>query len=171
MNTDCVSTYPTLLTPSVNNPNSPVTSFSNCEIEHGNSGSPILDDRGHIRGVIQAKFEPSTLEKLGLELSGDFLDGVPSDIGVGTNLGCVDFPEVIPTRLIPSACSTAGGEESEKEKIALSTAIADRLTHSALEEARGLIPAPLDDVFEWTIGSRKKGPLAKESIKIGRAHF
>lgn len=159
-NTDCVATYPTVLTPSANHPQSPLTSFTSCKIEHGNSGSPILDDLGQIRGVIQAKFEPDTLLLIGLQLKGAFLDGVPADVGIGTNLACVDFPAALPAHSIPAACTNVPtSEEEEKSQRAISTAILDRMTREALAQIRGTIPALLEDVFEWTLASQKGGDM------------
>ncbi len=148
-NADCRAVYATEYTPATKGPGSPVIAFGDCEIEHGNSGSPILDDLGRIHGVIQAMASGF----LGGTRYDDF-EKKPMKVGMGTNLGCVNQPGVLPEHAIASTCNdgisdsdaaaaTAANQKSATEKVG------DDLAASA----RNSISKSVDSIFEWKSAS------------------
>ena len=162
--TTCTAIGPTLYTPADDRPMTANSAFHDCDIEHGNSGSPILDDAGRIHGVIQSMYSPSLLGAL--LGSSKFLDGMPRSLGFGTNLGCVYFPEVLPGHFYPGSCeadtsSVVSTESAQKN----SAAVAARLEQQVLERVKGTLPPPLEDVFEWKVMTRETGHLLTKQTR------
>jgi hypothetical protein len=83
----CRITQHTQRLPAFDDTKSPVISLSTCEIVGGNSGGPIIDERDHVRGIIQAVFNitqgiaPDSL-----------LAGRSERLSMGTSLACIRTP-------------------------------------------------------------------------------
>jgi hypothetical protein len=72
----CSAIYNSLLFPFTNSTTSPVITLRNCLAEHGNSGSPILNDKGKVVAILEGmnneknikffkeKFKPTKLENI-----------------------------------------------------------------------------------------------------------
>jgi hypothetical protein len=143
--TDCRAVYATEYTPATKGPASPVIAFGDCSIEHGNSGSPILDDLGRIHGVIQA-------------MAGGLFGGTRYDdfdrramnVGMGTNLGCVDLPGVLPEHPIASTCADGMTEAEQTEAATANKKTAtEKVGDDLVVSARDTISKSVDAMFEW----------------------
>lgn len=104
----CPAVQNTILNPYFNNNLSPVISLIPCKIIKGNSGSPMLDSSGYVKGVISAKSElpvPLSFEKQAASAK--------VDMAVGSNFSCIDIPSssVSKTSLNPE-CRVKLDEES-----------------------------------------------------------
>ncbi|HUP58184.1 MAG TPA: serine protease [Bdellovibrionota bacterium] len=73
--------------PAFDDQKSPVISLSTCEIVGGNSGGPIVDARGEVRGIIQAVF--NTTQGIAPE---SLLESRTERLNMGTSLACVRTP-------------------------------------------------------------------------------
>ena len=72
----CSAIYNSLLFPFTNSTTSPVITLKNCLAEHGNSGSPLLNSKGHVVAILEGmnneknvnffkeKFKPAKLENI-----------------------------------------------------------------------------------------------------------
>lgn len=73
---NCSAIYNSLLFPFTNSTTSPVITLKNCLAEHGNSGSPLLNDKGNVVAILEGmnneknvnffkeKFKPAKLENI-----------------------------------------------------------------------------------------------------------
>jgi V8-like Glu-specific endopeptidase len=91
---DCTASYETMLYPAVNSPHYPLMTFGNCNIEAGNSGSPIFNSDGDVgavnQGYLSVKKDASILNAVQSYL----LDQSYGLVAVGTQLPCM--PELDP---------------------------------------------------------------------------
>lgn len=58
-----------------------------CSTRFGNSGAPIIDDYGKVRGIIQAGFD---MAKLKISLGASVIGGAAPDLSYATNILCMD---------------------------------------------------------------------------------
>lgn len=61
---DCQSVHNTYFNPLANNNSSPVMTLSGCAYSDGNSGSPILDYRGKVRGIVSRPVDQAEIEEV-----------------------------------------------------------------------------------------------------------
>lgn len=61
---DCTAIYNSYFNPFATNQSSPVMLLAGCEFVNGNSGAPILDYRGKVRGVISSPVEESEIDQV-----------------------------------------------------------------------------------------------------------
>lgn len=61
---DCQSVHNSYFNPLANNEFSPVMTLAGCEYEKGNSGAPIFDYRGKVRGVVSMPVETKYVEEV-----------------------------------------------------------------------------------------------------------
>jgi hypothetical protein len=84
----CRASMAPIFLPAYSDARNPVVAVSGCEIVPGNSGSPLLDAEGRVRGLIHATILKDHLEPL--------LTGTPHDalepMAVATNFSCVPAP-------------------------------------------------------------------------------
>ena len=52
----CRAVHETVVFPDSNHDKAPVMVLADCRVHHGNSGSPILDSEGKVRGIVQAYY-------------------------------------------------------------------------------------------------------------------
>jgi len=100
----CESMMNSAVQPSYNNDFTSVISFSGCELEHGNSGSPLLDSKGTVRAILQSNVDDDTraeLTRVKEVLSIPKLDF----LNIGTNAACMDLPGV--QTIANDECKTA----------------------------------------------------------------
>ncbi len=87
---NCESTYQTLLYPGVTSSRSPLMTFGDCAIQHGNSGSPIFNGQHEVAGIVQGYLEvpqnPTLIEKIQRHYSDQISYGL---VGVGTQVACI----------------------------------------------------------------------------------
>lgn len=62
---DCVSIHGSFFNPLSAHTNAPVTTLGNCEFSPGNSGSPVVDHRGRVRGMISKSISKKDLDEVG----------------------------------------------------------------------------------------------------------
>jgi len=96
----CEPVYKPWVLPQADNAFSPVSIFAGCEMVGAHAGSPMIDNAGRVRAIIQAR-TPQTP------------DGAPSDtaqdkfenLSVAANLACLKAPGTDPTKLSPSCAA------------------------------------------------------------------
>jgi hypothetical protein len=155
-NTECTTLSADTVMEMGRDPATALVSFIHCHIEHGNSGSPILDDQNEIHGVIQAVMESVTASDATPAASSGYLDGLPDGAAYGTSLGCISFPGVLPDHPIYPACTLAATDADRSAvRAKMISALTTSLTASALAASGGKVSPDLDPIFEWTIGARK----------------
>lgn len=88
--TQCRATYGTLVYPMLRAANSPLMTFSDCPIQLGNSGSPILNESGELAAILQGYLTPPKEERALLdELQSVLLDQHYGQVAIATQLACV----------------------------------------------------------------------------------
>ncbi|MBC7396012.1 MAG: trypsin-like peptidase domain-containing protein [Bdellovibrionales bacterium] len=85
----CETMMNSAVQPSYHDPFTPVVSFSGCEVKHGNSGSPMVNAKGAVIGLVHAAVEDpdAVAQALGMQ-EGD-------ELNLGTNLACVSLPGIL----------------------------------------------------------------------------
>ncbi|OFZ54127.1 MAG: hypothetical protein A2428_12305 [Bdellovibrionales bacterium RIFOXYC1_FULL_54_43] len=129
--TECKAVYATVALPSFNDPFAPLALLSDCEIVHGNSGSPILDSNGNAKGIIQAFLSINFSDPRNEELSRELIDSDVAKMNVGTSFACIASP-LEPNRVIPGSCTARPGKTDPP------TPISDELLKILLDEAARL---------------------------------
>jgi hypothetical protein len=156
--TKCTAMYASSLLPRATNADSPVMSFRDCAVEHGNSGGPILDADGNLRGLIQATLEHEAFNaKL---LAQQTLDGTVARLGIGTNLACVEFPDQLFTHEIPTGCAQTP-EMIQEETAKVAPALVAKLEKAFIPQAAPYL-GKLTDVFEWEAATLTQRSLFSE---------
>lgn len=61
---DCQPVHGSYFNPLSNNQSSPVVTMAGCGFSDGNSGSPILDYRGKVRGIVSRPVDPADIEEV-----------------------------------------------------------------------------------------------------------
>ncbi len=96
---ECKTMMDSGVQPSYLNKFSPVVSFTECGIRHGNSGSPMIDSKGMVRGIIQAGVDQDSLELIAKKLEIDTL----KPLNLGTNSACMKIDGI--SKPVDSACN------------------------------------------------------------------
>ncbi|MBC7692373.1 MAG: trypsin-like peptidase domain-containing protein [Methylotenera sp.] len=103
----CQAHQKTYFLPRFSNNLSPVVAFSDCDVEHGNSGSALLDPQGNVRAILQSfrssPIPPMLLQQVDGKAYG-MQDGSTKQINSGTNLACVISPLEKQLRILPVEC-------------------------------------------------------------------
>lgn len=84
----CQSMMGSSIQPSYDHPETSVISFSDCELIHGNSGSPILGSDGKVKAIAHAALEKRFKVTLSRQLNVPYID----DLNLATNAACLDLP-------------------------------------------------------------------------------
>ena len=149
--TECKAVYATIALPSFVDPFTPLALLSDCEIVHGNSGSPILDSNGSAKGIIQAILK--------INLSEELIDSDIAKMNVGTSFACVASP-LDPNRGIPASCTAPPGKTDPP------ALISNDLLKTLLNEA-----AKLAKELSWDgkfLAEWNSAVLSEDSGHIGR---
>ena len=93
--------------PSFDDSHSPVVALGTCEVLHGNSGSPLIDSQGRAVGIIQAFFNPSSIDPNSL------LTGSINRLNVATSMACVQSPVDV-GGTYSSACNNMPGTDDDR---------------------------------------------------------
>ncbi|MBC7692372.1 MAG: trypsin-like peptidase domain-containing protein [Methylotenera sp.] len=112
----CMAHQATYFTPSYNHNFAAVISFSDCSVDHGNSGSPLIDDQGKVRALLQEAQVDVNPNLLSL------VDGKVLPAIYGTNLACLNFPQEAGSQFIrtrPEACQLEMTRKMPQERDAL----------------------------------------------------
>jgi hypothetical protein len=99
--TQCQTFRDTILAADFNQNVSWLATFINCDVMHGNSGSPIVDAAGNVRGILQAITESSPAALFAKNLDYSF-----EKITLGTNLSCILNPSEFEGTPLPKGCSS-----------------------------------------------------------------
>jgi hypothetical protein len=108
----CSVSYSTFLYPGINSPFSPLMTFGDCAIQAGNSGSPILNSEGKIAAMIQGYLSLKEDTELHKEIQASLLDDSFGQVGVGTQIQCMEGIE----GLAPSQCNSVPDLNSQTPK-------------------------------------------------------
>ncbi len=109
---DCVAVHGTLVLLNSDSDLSSNMTIGDCKIIHGNSGSPLVDSHGQVRGVIQIVVDPAGLNFF-LAKSKFIFSGPPRPLGIGTNFACLQLPLTTLTPPLPSECSEILSKEQK----------------------------------------------------------
>lgn len=100
----CTSIIHPALSSSYAEATDPAVTLIHCDIKHGNSGSPVLDDKYKLRGVITQFSEPESLDPKKVAAASEdafarravHLREIENklDIAYAFNLSCIDAPEL-----------------------------------------------------------------------------
>lgn len=82
----CKAAQGTVVTPLYSSDHSPIVHFSNCDVVSGNSGSPVFDGSGSVRGIVSQGVNKKALAAAGMTDIKPF--------GRGVNISCMKVPEV-----------------------------------------------------------------------------
>lgn len=97
----CSVIYNTIAIPSFNNEFRPVSSFTDCDIVSGNSGSPAIDEKGKVRAIINGTSTNSSVHHLAF----------------GNNMACVHVPkELNLTNELNSECEILPDSEAARKE-------------------------------------------------------
>jgi hypothetical protein len=100
----CKTPHGTLLVPGSDSELSPLMTLADCEIVHGNSGSPIFDETGKIRGIVQATEIQDKLRSGLADKDIELVDGELAPLGVGTSFACVRAPSEPASLVLADGC-------------------------------------------------------------------
>ena len=138
----CKAVLGSLAMPNATTPTSGIIPFGDCEIVHGNSGAPITDSSGAIRGIIQAIFEESADQKI-INQYGKTQASL-SPLGWATNMACVNVPGT--SGSLPQACSTPGLSPHDFRQSEIPGEIS-----TALAEQLAQFKVSADPRIQWTV--------------------
>jgi hypothetical protein len=96
---DCESVMNSAVVPGYTQPVSAVIAFSGCTVEHGNSGSPVVDQTGQVRAIAQAGLSAEARDRVRRTLN--LPEIVP--LNMGTEMACIPFNE---NARLPDACQS-----------------------------------------------------------------
>lgn len=139
---NCKAIHNTLMLDSGRGDYSDNMRLAECDVVHGNSGSPILDEKGNVVGVMQATTDAAAVATL---LS---LYQVPqvepmSPMGIATNFSCVELPSVLE------------GSVSRVEKSKCETPLKDTPLVRDIQKYLLDRNSNLDQMFQWGPGKLK----------------
>lgn len=151
--TKCRVIQGTLAIPIFQDDLSPIVSFSDCDARHGNSGSPLLDSSGKVRGILQATLtrEQTLLGSLFQALTGE--ERV-MPITMGTNFSCLPVTEWMPSaQPRPDLC-----ENSEVVPYKISAEQKDRISKKNRAQALKAVEDFKVKVDSWSQDENKAAP-------------
>jgi hypothetical protein len=122
--------------------------FADCDVIHGNSGSPLLDSNGNVNGVIQIRYDSDSISGLLLRESLPMVDtAMLPPMGAGTNFACLKLPDEVPAPALPAQCSAS---KTAGTNSAVSAVLTKRLSHD-VEGRMKDYTGNLDPVYQWTL--------------------
>lgn len=129
--------------------------LGDCQIVHGNSGSPLLDSEGQVRGVIQIKFEESLLGMALLKLSTPLLDDSVGTLSAGTNFACLNLPAEVPSgsALAPECASASSNTDSKTDSSKAETHALTLRLGQELEKELTQFSGELNPAFQWSLAN------------------
>ena len=137
--------------------------IADCTVIHGNSGSPIVDSRNQVHGIIQAYFDDSAIS-LQLALNGVPQFESPGMLNLGTSFACLDAPVASFKAIsIPDACKTLDTDTTNATQgleQALTTKIKNDLDNLLLTSTT------LDSTFQWDFISYKAGNSSTQQFFV-----
>ena len=148
----CLAKHNSAMVPNSNNDASPNMEMADCTVVHGNSGSPILDSNGQVRGVIQAVFNNDALTlQFGLK-NIPLLESLAL-LNLGTNYSCLPLPPGVTTSsTFPASCASLNNSaQSDKAREA---ALDAKITQDLNQNLQVFNP---DAEFQWTFIEYKGG--------------
>ena len=147
--TICKAQHNSIIAPNSNDDKSANMAMGDCQILHGNSGSPLLDTQGQVHGVIQLTFEESTLGAALLQFTLPMLDG--SSIGTlsaGTSFACLNLPaEAQGAPLAPQCAAVVSSPDAKQAE----TKVLLGKIGNALETELNQISGELNPAFQWSV--------------------
>lgn len=160
----------TIPTPFAASESSPVVSLGTCDLSPGDSGSPLLNDRGEVWGLVQSFF-PREWHHIS-SLNNQRFPALNKRIGLATNLACVSTP-FSDGKALPEACAVDYSKFQSIEKnwghlkAAGDQTYSDEAASSAVTRAmkEHLVLAPLP-VAEW----RASGAFTNDGSMIALPH-
>jgi len=118
---------------------SPVLALADCDVIHGNSGSPVFDSNGNVPAIVFATIEPKEMNAQARAL---LLDSNIAQMGLATNYACQSVPSNA-IGSVPLACSLPAGNADATEASIVSQTTQD--LNSKFEDAK----PSLDPFFKW----------------------
>lgn len=157
---DCLSLYDSAIFSQRLDARSQTSFFVDCQVLSGNSGSPLLDDQGSVRGVISA-FEKKDLLRQSLDKYGSTVPSLDeiADLNVGSNFACLTLPGDPDGRNLSPACANGLerlGQERALEHLQLANALKPAVKKMIAEKAPG---HPDVLAFGWSISTSTSDAL------------
>ena len=152
--TTCKAIHNSIIVPYSDDNKSTNMAMADCEIVHGNSGSPLLDSQGQVQGVIQLTFEPEALTSNLDKQSVHLLASTIARMGGGTAFACMDLPAEVPAASLDPRCAaiTATRDPKVDPSKVLLEKVGERLE---IELKR--ISASLSHDFQWEFIKSQNG--------------
>lgn len=147
----CKSVHNSALVPKSSDDRSLNMAFVDCEIVHGNSGSPIVDSQGKVRGVIELLFNSQTVNDSLARQKIPLLEKTAPSLNAGTSLACLDLPQETGAGVPPAECTAIRALSDEASDSSVTRQVSGKLERN-LEQAFQKIVSRLNPTFDWSIG-------------------
>lgn len=145
----CRSIQNSVLLPEFTQSESPLVSVAECEVDTGNTGAPLLDDRGRVRGVIeQTKTSPYQSQLQPYLLTNQY-----AAVSVATNLACMTSHDALPGHQADPQCGVnLPAADAPPEFTALETVLAPQLDIQKKILEPQIAKAALSPHVQWAEG-------------------
>ena len=90
--------------------NSAFVYLANCTVIESNSGSPMLDEKGHLKGVVSLFIDSTKVKQTFPDAAKNYKDATG-----GINLACVNYPLISGQRNLPPECALTLDWSKQKE--------------------------------------------------------
>ncbi len=128
--------------------------LGDCQIIHGNSGSPLLDSSGKAVGVIQLTFEQNTLGSVLLQLTLPMLDPSIGPLSAGTSFACLDLPSQVAAAPLPPQCSAIASRSNADSDQAQNQSLIGKIDQALADELKTM-SGELNSAFQWAAAQYK----------------
>lgn len=156
--TDCVAVYNSVVVPGFSHPMAKVALLAECEIRKGNSGGPVVDSSGSLRGVISAYIDTEELQKRIRSERYAAQEGQLTRLNLATNFACLRGVDDLAAARLPGQCKDmALLEQNTKQNNVLRAA---RSIETEMLEALGLSNEEASRDFDWKLDPEAKGAVA-----------
>jgi V8-like Glu-specific endopeptidase len=151
---DCRSMYESAIFSQRLDAQSQTSFLVDCSVLKGNSGSPVFDDAGDVRGVVYAFVDKDVISKV-LAKNGSKVPTIENiaDVNVASNFACLTLPGDPEGRNLPASCADQLehlGRRRSQEQAALAKILKPAVTQILATKAVGHA-----DIlgFGWTIAT------------------
>jgi hypothetical protein len=146
----CKSVQNSILLPEFTHPESPLVSVAECDVGAGNTGAPLLDDRGQLRGVVHQMTSSPYQPQLQPYLLSDHF----ASVNVATNLACMTSHDALPGHQADPLCGDAAPAPDAPPSFSnLETVLEPQLEIQEKNLAPQIPSAALSPHVQWAAGN------------------